>query len=377
MNVELLVFNNFNEAMFVETLKHMHDTGSSDAYITRGKKVYFKKDGEIMVASKGIIDPSAYDNFLKSITTAAIPNVIRSGKPHSMGFSLKKAKLADGSISNLRFRIQIASCDSRKSMTMVVREIPLVPPNPEQLGLDESIVSVQLEFRHGIGFVCGATNSGKSTSIASLIKIMLLNIPRRIMSLEDPREFIYDMLLNPVGIIDQMEVPHDIGTYAEGIENALRMSPDGIFVGEVRSMDTADALLQASETGHNILTTLHVGRGHLLFQRLASFYQGEQRDRIISKSIDQTNFILVQKLIHRIDGGRVAVREFIVLDSQLKEQLHRTKLDEISVVLKKMIEDYGISMTADAMNLYNNEIISKDEHNSLCYTIAELGHVIR
>lgn len=378
-SIEQLNVANFDKVGFRDMLIHMHNTKSSDSYLRPDSKIYFKQNGIIRPVSRGIVEASRFDQMITNLTNEAVKTVIKSGSPHGMGYTVKKAALADGSVSNLRFRLQISSTSARDSMVVVIREIPIIPPSHSELGLDQGIVDVQMEFRHGVGFVCGATNSGKSTSIASLIRVMLETVPKHILTFEDPREFIFDMLVNPLGIIEQMEIPHDVKSYDEGIKNSLRMSPDSVFVGEVRDMFTSNALLQVAETGHNVITTLHVSRGPALFQRIASFYEGEQRDRVIIKAIEQTNFILVQNLVPKIGGGRVAVREYLIFDSDMKRQLQNIALNDVSKVtdaLHDMFEEYGVSMPSDAQRLYNEEIISKDTFNSLCSSIGEVQYVI-
>jgi defect-in-organelle-trafficking protein DotB len=378
--IEQLDISNFDKIAFRNMLIHMHNTKSSDAYLRPDSKIYFKLNGVIVPVTQGIVETSKFEHVITLITNEAVKTVIKTGKPHGMGYTVKKATLKDGTVSNLRYRMQIASTSARESMVVVIREIPIVPPTPFELGLEQGIIDVQMEFRHGVGFVCGATNSGKSTSIASLIRVMLETIPKHILSLEDPREFVFDMLVNPRGIITSMEIPDDVSTYDEGIKNSLRMSPDSVFVGEVRDMHTTNALLQVAETGHNVITTLHVARGPQLFQRLASFYEGEQRDRVISKAIEQTNFILVQNLVPKIGGGRVAVREYLIFDADMKRQLQKIASDAVSKivgVLQDLFLEYGVTLPGDAQRLYNEEIITRETHNTLCSSIGEVQHVIQ
>ena len=374
MSIEKLTFDRLSKENFRALLIHMHDMEASDAFIQSDELVTFKVHGNIVPATEYITEEHDVEELIAgTIASNSFLNAISRGRPQSLSYGIKKAKLKDGSISNLRFRLEISSVYSNDGISIVIRDIPVIPPHVDDLGLDKRIVDVQLEFRHGIGFVCGATSSGKSTSIAAMIRLMLETMPKHIYEVSSPMEFMFDKVLK-VGIITPKEVPTDVESFPLAIRSSLRSSPDSVSVAEVRDMETSDALLQISETGHNVITTLHVSRAHLLFQRLSSFYPADQRDRIISKTIDQLNFVLIQMLVPKIGGGRVAVREYIIVDADMKRKLHSIPQSSITIEFEKLVKTHGVTMYDHARELMKTRTITEQTFKTVCYGIGESAH---
>lgn len=206
-----------------------------------------------------------------------------------------------------RFRVNIAQAQGRLFASL--RPLPDVVPEPSGIGLSAQIIKLAISLSEGLILVSGPTGSGKTTTIACLVEAINQNRQHKIITIEDPIEFLF---AGKQSEIIQREVGDDVESYSAGLREALRQNPDVIVIGEIRDAETAMVALQAAETGHLVIGSVHarsvvetVTRFVLLAPEKSS---GEVR-YVFGTTI---RLIVNQRLLRRRQGGRLAVREVCV-----------------------------------------------------------------
>ncbi|EEZ8005114.1 plasmid transfer ATPase TraJ, partial [Escherichia coli] len=216
--------------------------------------------------------------------------------------------------------IQGTSATEEKAISVTMRVIPSDIPDILTMNIEPDLLDAMLR-KTGLGFICGETGSGKSTLAAALYRHILKNCPdRKIVTYEDPVEYILggeNDLLPP----HQAEIGRDVESFAAGLRSAVRRNPDIIGIGEIRDYETADAAVQAGNTGHFCIGTMHTKSPGETFARLLGLFPPEIRDSMAAATLSLVQFILVQVLVRTNDGGRQAVREYIVMTDELRNTL--------------------------------------------------------
>lgn len=246
--------------------------------------------------------------------------------------------------------IQGTSGAEEKAISITMRVIPTAIPDIRAMNIEPDLLTAMVS-KNGLGFVCGETGSGKSTLCAALYRYIMDNFPdRKIVTYEDPVEYILGRegdLLPP----HQAEIGRDVVSFAAGLRSAVRRNPEIIGVGEIRDNETADAAVQAGNTGHLCLSTMHTKSPGETLSRLLGLFPSIIRDAMAWSVLSLLQFILVQVLVRTNDGGRRAVREYIVFDDELRNKLTRMPhsewgyhIDEIIRTEKRRIRDYVLEM---------------------------------
>ena len=216
-----------------------------------------------------------------------------------------------------RFRVNVYR--QRGTLAVVLRFIPLVVPTLEQLGTPAACAELALKDR-GLVLCVGAAGSGKSTTLAAMIRHMNQNMARHIVTIEDPIEYLH---ADDRSSISQREIGPDTKSFASALRAALRQDPDVIQVGEIRDGETMDIALKAAETGHLVMSTLHTPDVFRTVNRMISLSTGhleELRERIG----DAIQGVIAQRLLPRADGqGEVLAAEVLVGTGSVRETIKR------------------------------------------------------
>lgn len=267
-----------------------------------------------------------------------------------------------------RFRINGTACmvDGFDGIQITARSIPNEPPDIETLELEPQLLEA-LEPDQGVVYVTGATGSGKSTLLASIIKniIQKEDSHRKVLTYESPIEFVYDGIDKPSAVVSQSEIPRHLPSFAAGVRNALRRKPRLILVGEARDTETINAVMEAAMTGHPVYTTLHSNGVAETIRRLVNTYPQEERH---GKSVDLFETIRVviwQKLVPSLDGRRVALREFLIFNEEVRDQLLKEDPENATAVTRRLLKTFGQTMEVDANKKFEQGLISERDHRIL------------
>ncbi len=181
---------------------------------------------------------------------------------------------------------------------------------------------------------------------------------RKILTYEAPIEFVYDSIAMPTAIISQSEIPRHLPSFAAGVRNALRRKPRLILVGESRDHETIGASIEAALTGHPVYTTLHSNGVAETLRRLVNSFPAEEAKARMIDIIETLRVVIWQQLVPSVDGKRIALREFLIFDQKLRDNLLDTKLQNISATTRRLLRDYGQSMAFDAKRKFDAGLIS-------------------
>ena len=282
----------------------------SDVVLTTGKVIQAEVDG---VLRDAIINPDL--GRLSPLVTKAMALALIGENAR-----LQKSLAAKGSCDlsyaltgRGRFRVNIFS--QRGSLAMVMRRLPSRIPTMEELGLPLAFQEMAKE-KNGLILVTGGTGSGKSNSLAALIDRINTNLAGHIVTLEDPVEFTHP---HKAGTVNQRELGIDFDTFASGLRAAFRQGPKVILVGEIRDPETMEIALQAAGTGHLVLSTLHTTDTGATISRVLGLF-GPQEERLIRMRLAEClRYIVSQRLLPKVGGGRVAVFEVLKNTMRVKE----------------------------------------------------------
>ncbi len=254
-----------------------------------------------------------------------------------------------------RFRVNVYR--QRTSVGMAFRTIPYNIPSFERLNLPAVMKKVVLENTKGLILVTGPTGSGKSTTLASLINVINSTRSDVIVTIEDPIEYLFR---DEKSYIVQREVGIDTSSFARGLRAALREDPYVIMVGEIRDPETAQIALQAAETGHLVMSTLHTLDAKETINRLIGMFNLEVREQIRIQLAETLIAVFSQRLLPKADGtGVVPAVEVLIKTASIKEAIiDPSKLDEISLLLEKGKPAYGTQTFDQHLEeLYRNGLI--------------------
>lgn len=245
----------------------------SDFYITPREQLIYRKNGELVV-----------DSFIYQ------PDIEEEVKPGTADYALQ--------IGPLRFRVN--QMTTRGRLRWVMRLLPNNIPTPQHISLPPQALKAYLEAENGLFLVCGATGSGKSTTIASMIKARAERRREHIITFEDPIEYILPTHLP--SLITQREMGSDEFDFGQSLRASLRQAPDVIMIGEIRDGETAEIALQASETGHVVIATMHTSSAAQTVQRFLKLVPSERMENAMLSFADSMRMILCQQLL--FDGSQ-------------------------------------------------------------------------
>jgi twitching motility protein PilT len=303
-------------------LQHMIEIGGSDLHLKVGAPPMVRIDGTLTpVIGEGLLDDATLERFMDAVT-ARTP--AKRDSFHETG-ELDTAYVTAG-IG--RFRVN--GFRQRGAISFAFRYIPKTVPSFEQLGLPPGVEKLSDEHR-GLVLVTGATGSGKSTTLAAMIDKINRTRKLHVVTIEDPIEIVHD---DKGCIVNQREVGLDTASYLEGLRRALRQDPDVILIGELRDEESARAALQAAESGHFVLSTLHTIDAAETLGRLVEFFPPEKQEMTRQILAGVLRGVISQRLMPRKAGGRVAAVEVMVNTARIADLIRDQKTDEITEALE-------------------------------------------
>jgi twitching motility protein PilT len=230
------------------------------------------------------------------------------------------------SVSGLcRFRVNIFR--QRGTFAIVMRVIPTKPPNWEELNLPPAVMNAA-ELKNGLVLVTGPTGSGKSTTLAAIIDLINSTKKYHIVTIEDPIEFIHE---HKLGTVHQRELHSDTPDFALALRAALRQAPKVILVGEMRDRETIEVAMEAAETGHLVLSTLHTVDAAKTIDRIIGVFPKIEESAIRTRLAQSFRRIISQRLMPKVGGGRIAAIEILMSNSRTREYIEKGEKEGRSI----------------------------------------------
>jgi twitching motility protein PilT len=294
------------------------ELGASDIHLKVGQPPVLRRDGQL-----GLLPdhPPLYDSDLEAaLTRIADLTPAKLSHFHETG-ELDIAYTADGLP---RFRVN--GYRQRGSISFALRVIPKDVPGFGQLRLPQGVERLAGEHR-GLVLVTGATGSGKTTTLAAVIDHINRTRRQHIVTIEDPIEILHS---DHGCIVNQREVGLDTDSFLAAIRRVLRQDPDVILIGELRDSETAETALKAAESGHLVFSTLHTIDAAETIGRMIEFFPAEKQEQIRSILAGVLRGVISQRLLPRVQGGRVAAVEVMVNNSRISDLIRERKTEEIT-----------------------------------------------
>jgi twitching motility protein PilU len=305
---------------FKAYLRTMVEKDASDLYLSSGAPASAKIDGTLQPLEDKILTTEQIRDTAYSVMDS--DQIADFERKPEMNLAISEEGIG-------RFRVNIFR--QRNSISLVIRNIKTDIPDWKLLGLPSTLTDVIMEKRGLVLFV-GATGSGKSTSLASLIDYRNSNSAGHIITIEDPVEFVHS---HKQSIVNQREVGVDTDSYEDALKNTLRQAPDVILIGEIRDRETMEHALAFAETGHLAISTLHANNANQALDRIINFFPEDRRNQLLLDLSLNLRAFVSQRLIKTIDGKRAAAVEILLGTPLVQDMIRRGDVHEIKEVMQK------------------------------------------
>lgn len=335
---------------FESLLKLMVHKNASDLFITAGVAPSLKVNGKLAPVTQGTLTPTQSREIVMSIMTPAQREEFE--RTSECNFAISASGIG---------RFRVSAFMQRNHAGMVLRKIETKIPTIEELGLPPILRDLAMTKRGLVLFV-GATGSGKSTSLASMIGFRNKNSTGHIISIEDPIEYIHH---HEGCIITQREVGLDTESFQTALKNTLRQAPDVILIGEIRTRETMDHAIAFAETGHLCLATLHANNSNQAMDRIINFFPEDRRNQLLlDLSLNMKAFV-AQQLIPKPDGsGRVLCAEILINTPLMSDLIKKGDIHEMKGLMSRSRENGMLTFDQALYDLYKDgEITYEDAIN--------------
>lgn len=336
---------------------------ASDIHLNCGKAPSLRINGEIYkVASEPLSHSDIYSILEKTL-------------PKEYSLNLETVKDIDY-IYELKdvSRYRVNYCKDIYHGKLTFRTIPFRIKTLSELALPPYIEEFT-KVNNGIVFVTGATGSGKSTTLASLIDIINAKYKKHIVTIEDPVEFVYE---EKKSIVTQRSLDIDVKDFKAGIKYALRQDPDVILVGEIRDKETLLSAIEASETGHLVFSTLHTNGTVPSIDRLRGFIGEYGQEQFMKRLSNCIRGIIHQQLVPcQSNGALVPALEILTFTSTVVDYVKDGKLMDITHLMQRSRQPNIVTMNMSLFDLYKKEVISKETALEFSLEKVEMEQMLR
>ena len=346
-----------------ELLKAAANQRASDLFIRENARPALRINGKVLQADLPVQDREQVRALAHSIMNARQRERFEQKHELDLAFDIENVT-----------RIRANVYQQRGSYGMAFRLVPYNIPTIEELLLPQVLKSL-CQHRQGLILVTGPTGCGKSSTLAAMID--LINNTKRvhIITVEDPIEFVHP---DKTGIVSQREVGVDTDNFHDALKYMMRQSPDVIMVGEMRDLETLTVALQASETGHLVLSTLHTASASETLDRIVNMFAPHEKPMICQRLSNSLRGVISQKLVPKLDGsGRIAAVEVMVVTPTVAKLVEEGRFGNTYAAMVEG-EHWGMqTMNQCLLRYYTSGTVSADEALFAAGNQTELRQMMR
>jgi twitching motility protein PilT len=347
-----------------ELLTLLVQRGASDLHLAAGSPPRLRIDGKLTVTEFDPLTPEQVRKLVYSILTPE--HIAKFEKTMELDCSFGFAGFG-------RFRTNVFF--QRGSLASVLRVIPYEIHEFEALGLPRKICEEICMLPKGLVLVTGATGSGKSTTLASLIDHINRGRHEHIVTVEDPIEFLHH---NKNCLVNQREVGTDTLTFSNALRAVLREDPDVVLIGEMRDTETIEAALTLAETGHLTFATLHTSDAVQTINRIVDVFPADRQQQIRTQLAFSLQAVFCQQLLPRTNGrGRVLAAEIMMVNPGIRALIRENKAHQMYSLLQTGGKQGMKTMNQSIADLYRQNLISYDEALNSTPDPTELGNLLK
>lgn len=270
-----------------------------------------------------------------------------------------------------RYRVNVYQ--QRGDTAMVLRRIEARIPELAELGLPPIVTDLAM-LSQGLVLVAGAEGSGRSSTLAAMVRHRSLHAPGHILTVEDPIEFLFPYARS---IVDQREVGVDTLNFAEALRNAMHEASDVVMVGEIRDHETAQQVLDSAQTGHLCLSALHAGSASQAIERIANYYPEDAHARVLQDLSLNLRAVISQRLIPAAPKGVAVAVEVLIITPLIAEHIRHGRLEEIHAAMTKGIEQGMVTFDQSLFELFKAGRITAEQAVAQADSKANLTLKIR
>ena len=302
----------------VELLKRMVDLHASDVFIKANNSAHYRVDGQILPSGE-VLSAEDSERIANELMNKEQAEKFRRKNELDSAYTLVEGTDWE------RYRMNVFR--ERGQVSLVLRLVRKHPIDFSRLNLPEQVLQGLCNEYRGLIVVTGPAGSGKTTTLVSMVDYINSTRRSHIVTIEDPIEFIHQ---DKNGIINQREVGLDTDSFADALRQVVRQSPDVIMIGEMRDLHTVAAAINAAETGHLVLTSLHTLHPTQTVERMINFYPPYQRDEVRMQLSFVLRGVVSLRLVPRADGkGRVPAVSTMIVTQNVRQLIQEGKLNEI------------------------------------------------
>jgi twitching motility protein PilT len=336
--------------------------GASDIHLQVGEVPRFRIQGKMVPRDTyGKITPRQFEDLIQEVLTPA------QREQFSHRQELDTAILYDGLV-----RCRVNCSQTLMGGAIVLRLISLEVPSLTDMKLPP-LLGTLAEERQGLILVTGSVNTGKSTTLAAMLRHLNDSFPRKIVTIEDPIEYVHT---SNSCLVTQREVGLHTQEFKEALRSALRQDPDVLLIGEMRDRETVDTAVRAALTGHLVLGTLHTKGSVNAVKRLLNFYSPEEQETVRHQIVDALRAVIAQALVPTQQGGRAAALEIMLNTDSIRDYLQKGCIEEIHQLMEEG-KDGSRTLNQALFDLYDRGIITPDDAMTASLAADDLNYMIK